>query len=286
MTEETVLVLRCCAPDGKSYQGFQWPSSGPVEAPDWDPTPECGNGLHGWLWGEGDASASRYHEVFDALWIVVEVDASHIVQLDGKIKFRRGNVVRSGTRDEVIPWLQERAPGRAVICGTITVGDRRRANAGDYGTASAGQGGTASAGKFGTVTAGFRGTATAGQGGTATAGDYGTASAGDYGTASAGDYGTAIASYRGSARAGDYGTAIVGDSGTARAGDYGTAIVGDSGTASAGYRGSATAGKNGIIHVEWFMGRRRLTIGYVGEDGIEPNVPYRCDENGKLVRAS
>jgi hypothetical protein len=33
---------------GKSYEGFQWSEVGEwTEAPDWDPTPRCGGGLHG-----------------------------------------------------------------------------------------------------------------------------------------------------------------------------------------------------------------------------------------------
>ena len=43
---ETVLVLRVCAPDMTSRNGFTWPTSGPVSAPDWIPEPECGHGLH------------------------------------------------------------------------------------------------------------------------------------------------------------------------------------------------------------------------------------------------
>jgi hypothetical protein len=51
---ETVLILRTCKPDMTSYKGFRWPESGPVDCPDWDPKPKCGNGLHGFLWGEGN----------------------------------------------------------------------------------------------------------------------------------------------------------------------------------------------------------------------------------------
>jgi hypothetical protein len=29
----------------------------------------------------------------------------------------------------------------------------------------------------------------------------------------------------------------------------------------------------------------RTTVAYVGEDGIEPGVAYRCDAAGKVVRA-
>jgi len=39
---ETVLVLRTCDKDLKAREGFVWPSSGPVSAPDWDPRPSSG----------------------------------------------------------------------------------------------------------------------------------------------------------------------------------------------------------------------------------------------------
>jgi len=51
--------------------GFVWPRSGPVECPDWDPTPKCGHGLHGVLWGEGAGNLLSWAE--DAQWIVVDV---------------------------------------------------------------------------------------------------------------------------------------------------------------------------------------------------------------------
>ena len=55
---ETVLILRVCRKDGSSSRGFKWPTEGVVEAPDWDPRAECGRGLHGWLWGDGDVSVA------------------------------------------------------------------------------------------------------------------------------------------------------------------------------------------------------------------------------------
>lgn len=39
---KTFLALRTCAADMTSHGGFRWPTSGLVEAPDWDPTPQCG----------------------------------------------------------------------------------------------------------------------------------------------------------------------------------------------------------------------------------------------------
>ena len=115
-----------------------------------------------------------------------------------------------------------------------------------------------------------------------------TAIAGKWGTATAGDDGTAIAGYGGTATAGDDGTATAANHGTATAGNRGTATAGKWGTATAGYGGTATAGNSGAIILTWWddeNGRKRTVVGYVGEDGIEANVAYRLNENGKLVKA-
>ena len=90
---ETVLVLRTCAADGSSSYGFKWPESGPVEATDWKPTEECGNGLHGWLWGHGDWSLKAKAEKIK--WLVLEVDKSSLIDLCGKVKFPKANVFSS-----------------------------------------------------------------------------------------------------------------------------------------------------------------------------------------------
>jgi hypothetical protein len=109
-------------------------------------------------------------------------------------------------------------------------------------------------------------------------GDYKTATAGNGGTATAGYNGTATAGYGGTATAGNHGTAMAGNHGTATAGDYGTATAGDDGT--------ATAGENGRISLLHYDGRRyRQIIGYIGEDGLLPNVPYKLNKNGKFIKA-
>ena len=62
------------------------------------------------------------------------------------------------------------------------------------------------------------------------------------------------------------------------------AIVGI--TATAGARGTATAGDDGILNIRWYDGKRyRIATMYVGEDGIEPNVPYKVGDGGRPVRA-
>ena len=179
------LVLRTSKADGTSRDGFQWPAGtpdapAPVEAPDWNPEPTCGRGLHGALRGVGNGSLFSWAD--DALWQVVEVPMASIVDLGGKIKFPAGRVIYAGDRETATALVQRVYPDAAVIGGTATAGDDGTATAGDWGTATAGDRGTATAGDRGSATAGDRGSATAGDDGTATAGDRGTATAGEYGT--------------------------------------------------------------------------------------------------------
>ena len=119
----TVLVLRTCAADLTSHGGFRWPDSGAVECPDWDPTPRCGGGLHGLLWGEGNGGLVSWDD--DAKWLVVEVEADTVVPIDGgeKVKFPRGTVVFCGARLEATAFLASVRPG-AIVGGTATAGDR------------------------------------------------------------------------------------------------------------------------------------------------------------------
>ncbi len=148
---DTALILRTCAPDLTSHGGFQWPDSGPVQAPDWDPTPDCGHGLHGLLWGEGDGGLLNWDP--DARWLIVEVPADTIVDIADKVKFPTGTVIHCGDRLSATTFLatDPRATGRAVVGGTATAGDGGTATAGDEGTATAGDEGTATAGDEGTV---------------------------------------------------------------------------------------------------------------------------------------
>ena len=92
--ETTALVIRTCNADMTSHDGFKWPESGRVSAPDWGPKPACGQGLHGLLDGAGDyALVSRKP---DAKWLIVSVPRAEVVDLDGKVKFPRGEVVYCG----------------------------------------------------------------------------------------------------------------------------------------------------------------------------------------------
>lgn len=62
------------------------------------------------------------------------------------------------------------------------------------------------------------------------------------------------------------------------------ATAGDKGTATAGNYGTATAGKGTLIVRRWNGKRYKFSVAYVGEDGIEPNVPYRLNAEGNFVK--
>jgi len=147
------LILRTCNADMTSRNGFKWPRSGHVPAPDWNPEPECGNGLHGFLRGEGDGGLADWSS--DAVWLVAEVET--YVDLEGKVKFPAAHVIFAGSRLEAATIVKARYPDAAVIGANVAVEDGRVAVVGYRGTATAGNRGTA--------TAGYQGTATAGRGG-------------------------------------------------------------------------------------------------------------------------
>jgi len=133
------------------------------------------------------------------------------------------------------------------------------------------------------ITLGSWGEATVGCRGMATTGLYGMAIAGKRGMATAGYKGKAIAGDYGIATAGQYGTATVGNEGTATVGNEGTATAGDNGTATAGNWGIAIAGDFGTIQIKYyFKDRYRIKTGYIGEDGLKANTPYKLDDNNNF----
>lgn len=99
-----MLVLKVVNEDMTSHDGFVWPESGPVAPEAWDDAPECGNGLHGWLNGEGNYR----HSFMEGKWIVFE--ANEVVKLDGggKVKTGAATVTFVGTRADAVKLLIER----------------------------------------------------------------------------------------------------------------------------------------------------------------------------------
>ena len=243
----TSMVLRICKADMTGYNGFIWPTKGHVEAPDWEATQECGHGLHGWFEAQGDASYSSYLMEPDAKYLVLKVKTDSIIHLDGKCKFPRAKVCFVGSRNEAIAYIDEHHPHlqhSPLLFASRKANDCEVARAGDYGTAVAGNGGTA--------VSRYKGTSVAGQGGIAVSGFRGTSIAGDHGIAMVDEYGTAISGFRGTSIAGAYGAAM--------------------------------AGIKGMIHIEYFHGEgSRLAIGYIGIDGLKPDVKYVLDTDHTFV---
>ena len=163
------LALRTCDAKMQGHGGFQWPESGPVVAPDWDPNPEIeyGHGLHGLAWGDGDWSLLSSDS--SAKWLVVEVDAADLVVAQGgtKHRYRAGTVVYCG--DEVgavsrvmcgvenFDRIAALAKGKSKATGDYSKAASsgnysKAASSGDSGiAASIGNGGSAKAGPSGLV---------------------------------------------------------------------------------------------------------------------------------------
>lgn len=111
------LAIRTCAPreDGTltGWGDFLWPSEpgSVVVAPDWDPRPVCGGGLHGLLWGAGDLAYLRLGH--GQAFMVVEVDEDQVVALhDDKVKFPRCVVVHVGDFQSCAELIAAHAPQR------------------------------------------------------------------------------------------------------------------------------------------------------------------------------
>jgi hypothetical protein len=85
--------------DGLAFGGFLWEPLGEwTEAPDWDPAPRCGGGLH----GQGPLGAG--YAQGGARAVLCETEGA-VVGLPGKVKVRRARVVL--VNDEALLALEE-----------------------------------------------------------------------------------------------------------------------------------------------------------------------------------
>ena len=142
------LFLRTTDASGRAYGGFQWPLEvgATVTAPDWNPEPVCGGGLHGLLNGLGESWHLSFAD--DAIWWIVEADDA--VDLSGKHKFPTCRIVAFGSRHEITAALYAMVPGP--IHGLVmTAGDRATLAAGNRATLAAGDRSTLAAGDRSTL---------------------------------------------------------------------------------------------------------------------------------------
>ena len=131
----TRWLLKTVKADGTARGGFQWPldEGAEVTAPDWDPTPVCGGGLHGLLNGAGNGGLINWST--DAVWIVAEIpDDETVVDLDGNVKVRRCIVRHVGDKTSAPEFLAAHGHTEGVVYGTATAGVSGTATAGERGT--------------------------------------------------------------------------------------------------------------------------------------------------------
>jgi hypothetical protein len=187
---EFVYVLRTCNADMSSAHDptFIWPKSGPVHVRNWDPTPKCGGGLHGFLNGDGDVTLIGSDPNQPGL--IVRVAKADIVQLDGKVKFQRGEVVFCGTRQEACDRLATMCPG-PVMFAKLTGGNYATLTGGHHATLTGGYGATLTGGNYATLTGGNYATLTGGYGATLTGG-YGAKLTGGHHAKLTGGYGAKL----------------------------------------------------------------------------------------------
>jgi hypothetical protein len=142
LSKNEILVLHTNDENNQAYGGFQYPKSGEVFAPDWDGLPECGGGLHGLARGCGDGSLINWGS--DGFALLLKVNSERIIDLQGKCKFERGEIVfcKKGGLSEAINLMKAVYPDAPIVGVFATAGDRGTATAGYGGTATAGYGGT------------------------------------------------------------------------------------------------------------------------------------------------
>ena len=88
--EDFVWVMKSVNKDMSSAHNpkFKYPERGMVEASDWKEFNECGNGLHGFLWGEGNEGFADFAS--NSRWLLIRVNPlDGLVQMKDKCKFRR-----------------------------------------------------------------------------------------------------------------------------------------------------------------------------------------------------
>ena len=76
-----------------------------------------------------------------------------------------------------------------------------------------------------------------------------------------------------------------GDWSTLTGGYWSTLTGGNGSTLTGGYRSTLTGGDGSTLAFFWWDGRRRLVVGYVGENGITPNTPHRLNAAGEITEA-
>jgi hypothetical protein len=204
------------------------------------------SGLYGLFWGSGFGGVIDWFP--EAKWLVIRVDGT-IRQHSTHVEFQSGYVEHCGDQKSATDFIMRKGAQGPVVGATVSVGDLAMA------------------------VSGCRGSATSGKCGVSCTGDYGTSVSGIGGRSTSGYHGVSVAD--------NYGYATAGSGGSAK--------VGVEGFATVGCGGSASAGERGKISIEYWdskVERSRVKIGYIGEDGLEPDVLYTLEESNNFIAVS
>jgi hypothetical protein len=279
MNNRYVLVLASLNPDRTDLAGVKYPSRGFVEATKYKPDASILHGLYGTLWGRTENSRWMNTDP-DAAWLVIKCEQNdEIISLDKEsnlVKFRCGMVVFDGCRADCYRYIDDNTPtelkDQLDIAGRIveTLNENHHILLGGIESKSVTVKATSHA-----VNAGQRGYARAkGFGSHAIA----LGAAGE--AVATGEEGCAFA-VSDRTRASSMGDATV----AVAAGSHSLVAVGRQSIGAAfGSGGEGMAGDDGVLILGYFDGfRRRLRVGYVGED-IEANVLYRLSEAAEFEK--
>lgn len=246
------LVLQVMPTNFMSH-GVQWAASGFIE---------CDintGGFRGFLWGvEKDVSAIPINK--DYKWVVAQVDDSDLTEVvcaglgyGGNVCFHKGEVVYCGDYFGATAYIVNNGGfGKPVHKAVVTVGNDGCAVSGNWGVSVSGEKGRSKSDFFGVSFSGVAGSSVSGEAGLSVSGEEG--------------------------------GSVSGDDGISISRKNGTSISGKGGL-SFSVHGYVQSGEEGAIQLQYWDGnRRRYKIGYIGEDGLEPNVLYKLDENHEFVK--
>jgi len=281
---DKVLILRRCNADGTSRNGFTYPKSGMVEAPDFNDRTECGGGLHGWPWGWALGEGMDYDIIGDS-WLVLAALPDDVIGeipddsggIGGKCKCRKAEVVFHGAF--AAAWAMINGGRHRLIDAMSKDGSPEIASGNSSKAASSGDSSkAASSGDSSTAASSGNSSTAASSGDSSTAASSGNSST----AASSGDYSKAASSgnYSKAASSGNYSTA-------ASSGNYSKAEAKGENTVAccAGSGCAVKVGRRGAFAIPYYTTADgwRFLCGKVGEGGIEADVWYVV-QDGKLVK--
>ena len=278
-----------------SYNNFQWPSEigAVVTAPDWKRTKECGNGLHGWLNGQGDYNVCNYFES-TTKWLVLST-TTKIINLDGKVKFKTCVIEFIGDQKGASDFLAANSTefSGPVIGKFITStskleaigGYRSILSGGDYSTLTGGHSSKLTGGDFSKLTGDSYSTLIGGVRSTLTGGDYSKLTGGNQSTLNGGNHSKLTGGHYSKLTGGVGATLTCGDCSKLTGDDGSTLNGGNHSKLTGGHYSKLTGGDGSEFRCEYYDGSRyRTAVCVVGEKGIEPNVAYKVNNNGEFIK--